>query len=226
MGSTYKSSFLRKVRALIGRIFRLRKELPSAIRFNGVYNVLHERPLLLSGGRVVMKRDPTSEICIKGNTRIGSSLFGYKTMLENRVLLGKRSKFISNGYSFGYGCDIELFDGAILDIGSGGYSNIGLTIICGQHIKIGEDVICGRHVTIRDTNGNHVINSPEYRVAKPVIIGDHVWLCERCIILPGVTIGSGSIVAAGAVVTHDVPANCLVAGVPARIIRNGVQWRR
>ena len=54
---------------------------------------------------------------------------------------------------------------------------------------------------------------------KPVIIGDGCWICARTILLPGVLIGEGCIVAAGAVVTKDVPDNSLVAGVPAKLIK-------
>ena len=50
-------------------------------------------------------------------------------------------------------------------------------------------------------------------------IGDDVWIGGNCTILPGVTIGSNVIVAAGAVVTKDVPDNCVVAGVPARVVK-------
>lgn len=53
---------------------------------------------------------------------------------------------------------------------------------------------------------------------SPVIIEDHVWICSRSIILPGVRIGEGAVVASGAVVTKDVPAYCIVGGVPAKII--------
>ncbi|MDO4565403.1 MAG: DapH/DapD/GlmU-related protein, partial [Clostridia bacterium] len=56
--------------------------------------------------------------------------------------------------------------------------------------------------------------------SKPVTIGNDVWIGGNCTILPGVTIGNNVIVAAGAVVTKDVPDNCVVAGVPAKIIRN------
>ena len=67
--------------------------------------------------------------------------------------------------------------------------------------------------------------SPEGRRKKmacgtPVTIGDDVWIGGNCVILPGVTIGNNVIVAAGAVVTKDVPGNCVVAGVPARIVKN------
>ena len=56
-------------------------------------------------------------------------------------------------------------------------------------------------------------------------IGNHVWIGSGAKILKGVTIGNGSIVAAGAVVVQDVPENCLAAGVPARIVKEGVQWK-
>lgn len=55
--------------------------------------------------------------------------------------------------------------------------------------------------------------------ASPVTIGDDVWLGANVVILPGVTIGSNVVVAAGAVVTKDVPSNCVVGGVPARILK-------
>ena len=54
---------------------------------------------------------------------------------------------------------------------------------------------------------------------KPVVIGDDVWIGANAVILPGVTIGPHSVVAAGAVVTRDVPPGCVVGGVPAKVIR-------
>ena len=56
-------------------------------------------------------------------------------------------------------------------------------------------------------------------IAKPVTIGNDVWIGANCTILPGVTIGNNVVVAAGAVVTKDVPDNCVVGGVPVKIIK-------
>lgn len=57
-----------------------------------------------------------------------------------------------------------------------------------------------------------------------VRIGNQVWIATGAMILPNVTIGDGAIVASGAVVTKDVPARCLVAGVPAKVIKENVKW--
>ena len=59
---------------------------------------------------------------------------------------------------------------------------------------------------------------------SPVVIHDHVWVGARVTILKGVEIGEGAVVAAGSVVTHDVPAHALVGGNPARVIRQDVDW--
>ena len=56
-------------------------------------------------------------------------------------------------------------------------------------------------------------------------IGNKVWIATNALILPGVSIGDGAIVAAGAVVAKDVPAKCMVAGVPARVIKSNVEWK-
>jgi len=106
-----------------------------------------------------------------------------------------------------------------------------------KNIRIGEGTIIGDHAVLDGraplTIGNHVdiasevmiynsqhdIHTVDMRpIEKPVTIKDYVFIGPRAIILPGVTIGRGAVVAAGAVVTHDVEAQQIVAGVPAKVI--------
>ena len=62
-------------------------------------------------------------------------------------------------------------------------------------------------------------------MSAPIKIGNHVWIGQGATILKGVTIGNNSIIAAGAIVTKDIPANCIAAGVPARVIKEDVNWK-
>lgn len=95
-------------------------------------------------------------------------------------------------------------------------------IHCGKEITIGDYCNISWDVVILDRD-YHKLNTQEY-IYKPVHIGDKVWIGCRSIILKGVSIGSGAVVAAGSVVTKDVPANSVVAGNPAKIIKEDIYW--
>lgn len=83
-------------------------------------------------------------------------------------------------------------------------------------IYIGDCTVISENVIIRDCD-NHNISDNDYVKTKPIHIGNHVWIGMRATILKGVTIGDGAIVAAGAVVTKDVPPKTLVGGIPQKL---------
>lgn len=106
----------------------------------------------------------------------------------------------------------------------GDYSGIGINAKIYGTCHIGKYVMMGEDVTI--ITRNHRYDSVDipmmqqgFETEQPVTIGDDVWIGDRVLILPGVKIGNGCILAAGAVVTKDVPDYAIAAGVPARVIR-------
>ncbi|MEV7974351.1 sugar O-acetyltransferase [Cellulomonas sp. NPDC089187] len=111
--------------------------------------------------------------------------------------------------------------GAHTHLGTGIYANTGLTIIDDGEVRIGDRVMFGPHVTI--ATAGHPLHpdtrSQGEQFSAPVVIEDDVWVGGNVSILPGVTIGRGSVIAAGAVVTAHVPPMVVVGGVPARILR-------
>ena len=122
----------------------------------------------------------------------------------------------------------KVIYGVNVHIGNHVFINYGADFLDAGNIKIGNRVMIGPEVKL--FSGNHSLVSEErMRIvdgkmqliskAEPIEIGDDVWLCGNVTICPGVKIGNMAVVAAGAVVTKDVPENCLVGGNPAKIIK-------
>lgn len=87
-----------------------------------------------------------------------------------------------------------------------------------QGIRIGRNVNIGSHVSIYTRQ--HDVDDPDFaEVGAPVLVADRSWVASHAIVLPGVTVGEGAVVAAGAVVARDVPPYTVVAGNPARPVR-------
>jgi len=140
---------------------------------------------------------------------------------EFKMLPGSSLK-IEGDFSIYTGCSISVNPGARMVLGSG-YISSRVTIDCFKQITLGHGVCISKGVTIRDSD-NHSLNASK-EVSAPVTIGNHVWCGLNATILKGVTIGDGAVIAAGAVVTADVPARALAGGVPARIIQREVSWQ-
>ena len=118
--------------------------------------------------------------------------------------------------------DIEIL-GGILIFGKNIFMNRYVKIACMERIEIGDDCLIADSVHIYDHDHkyddlNRPIREQGYKT-KPIKIGSNVWIGAKATILKGVTIGDGAIIGANAVVTKDVPANAVVAGNPARVVK-------
>ena len=126
----------------------------------------------------------------------------------------------------GENCYIESpyfanWGGHHVHLGKNVYINSGLKLVDDTHIYIGDNTMLGPNVVLATAGHpiDPVLREKQLQYNLPVRIGRNCWLGAGVIVMPGVTIGDNAVVAAGSVVIRDVPADTLVAGNPARIIR-------
>lgn len=164
---------------------------------------------------------------LKGRFLIGDSdaLTRQRTR-KTEITLANNAQLTLHGDVILYeGVSIRVTEGAQLSIGDHTYINRSASIDCTQEITIGDYCAISDNVQILDSDFHPITyNGKTSMMSKPVHIGNHVWIGRSAIILKGVTIGDGAIVGAGSVVTRDVPPRCLVAGNPARVIKENVEW--
>ncbi len=144
---------------------------------------------------------------------------------------------------FGPGARFTVRPPGLVEIGTRCEFDRGLTIECEGRLSIGADTFFGHHCTLaakqcvrigRDCLVAEMVSIRDYDhrfadltvpvrlqglITAPVVIGNNVWLGSKVSVLRGVRIGDNAIIGAGAVVTHDIPANAIAAGVPARVLR-------
>lgn len=132
-----------------------------------------------------------------------------------RELFGSagKSPFVNPNFRCEFGQNIH--------VGDHFYANYDCTILDGAPVEIGDDVLLAPKVGLYTSN--HLFDAEERQrggcVARPIKIGDRCWLGASVIVTPGVTIGANTIIGAGSVVTHDIPANVIAAGSLAKVIR-------
>ena len=235
-------SFRGKIKQLIKPYYSLYKSFGLSLKAYRNFIWLHNRKntecswksgnVIYTMPSAVFNIHPTAKIIIKapflyGNNPVKGMRMPTCLRMEANTTLelhdGPLTRYGKGAYNLRYGAYIEVVNGGKLSIGQGA-ANVGLTIMCAKEVTIGNGVRIGRNVSIRDWNGPHVIINDHYRNHAPVHIEDHVWLCTGCTIMPGVTVGEGSVVAANATVTKDVPPHSLVGGSPAKVLKENIEW--
>ncbi len=134
---------------------------------------------------------------------------------QGRITLGDRVRLVSTVATL----ELSTMPGGYLEIGDNVFINYGCSLASSNHVKIGNDCLIGSHVMIMDCDFHRVEDKAWDTTGVPIIIEDRVWISNRSIVLKGVRIGHDAVVAAGSVVTRDVPPRTVVAGVPARVVR-------
>ena len=153
-------------------------------------------------------------------------------MLRNKMVgsiyLAKDATLDVDAFDVYAGSRINVNAGAKLSLGSG-YMNHDCVIDCFDSITIGHHVVISERVVLRDSDNHAIMDAESMTAGKSVVtapigVGDHVWIGMNVIVLKGVTIGEGAVIAAGSVVNKDVPSHSLVAGVPAKVVKTEVSW--
>ncbi|MFD0618977.1 acetyltransferase [Paenibacillus sp. GCM10027629] len=136
--------------------------------------------------------------------------------IKNRgeFVVGKNVSFHSKPFQ----SSITVSKQATLLVGDNVFFNYGLDIGCTKSIRIGSNTIIGPMVNMIDTNF-HPVDVNDRSESKDIVISENVWIGRGVLILPGVTIGRNSVIAAGSVVTRDIPSNVMAGGTPAKVIR-------
>ena len=145
---------------------------------------------------VIINKIPSRKIRRGYLTLLRAKISKKGVVFRNVNILSPRKLVLGAGSSIGWNCLVDARAG----------------------IRIGNNVTIASYSKL--VTGSHDINDPLFHAKfRPIIIEDYAWICTGAIVLQGVTVGRGSVVCAGAVVTKDVPPMTVVAGVPAKVIK-------
>jgi acetyltransferase-like isoleucine patch superfamily enzyme len=204
-----------------------------ALRANELFSIVKRKRIDGTGNLIINKgRTKSIRIKIVGN--------------NNRIEIGKETRFenvsfyiYGNNHSFvvGDNCFIKggiawyEDDGGKIVIGNNTtieYANLALTEH-GTKITIGNDCMFSYGIDFRTGDSHSIIEKDTKKrinYAKDIVVMDHVWIGADVKVLKGVTIHKESVIATGSIVTSDIPSNCIAGGIPAKVIKDNINWLR
>lgn len=163
--------------------------------------------------QLINERNACKELCREYNEIAPSDLSARETLLKH--MLGKVDGriLIEQPFYCDYGSNIEMGDNF--------FANFNLVILDEAKVTFGSNVFiapnCAFYTAGHPLDVERRNKGLEY--AKPITVGDNVWIGGNVVVVPGVTIGDNCVIGAGSVVTHDIPANALAYGNPCRVAR-------
>ena len=150
-------------------------------------------------------------------TKVGKMVF-----TKGRPRINNKGKIVIGSYNSIWSnisnTRFSAHPGGYLEIGNHNYIN-GAFISASSRVVLGNNIKIGPQTMIMDSDFHSVTDHNEEGNSSEIIIEDDVWLGARCTVLKGVRIGKGAVVAIGAIVTKDVPANAIVGGIPAKVLK-------
>lgn len=196
--------------------------------------------LIRPGSRIILRNEKKSnslDVYINNPVYPTAATIGVKphysaidppTFKLTRIeLLGGSKLFLETNTMILSGSYFTASNNAVISIGKNCYISQEVKINSRCGISIGNNVLVGYQTMIMDYDGHTIIySSGKTNENKPIVINDNVWIGCRVTILKGITIGSGSIIAANSCVVSNVPPNTMVAGNPAKVIKENISWKR
>lgn len=185
------------------------------------YSARFQRPIIIGrGSRVYVARSARLEMApgsflALGLFPTGSAGAGIELRprsvlrIDGLVQLARGARIMVN-----WDADLGMSGGTVL--------NEGALLDCDEQIRIGPVGSIGRDAVVTDTDGHRIVRDDSIRT-KPVSLGARCWLGHGAMVLKGVSLGEGCVVAAGSIVTHDSPGGRLLVGAPARDI-GPIEW--
>ena len=179
------------------------------------------------GGSVKVVNHGCTKLCkdVVGNNN--SAFIGEGSLIHKMELYVR----IGKSCIIGHNCSIRIEgNGCKVSIGDGTTMTRDIHICVqedGMSITIGKDCMFSNNIIVR-TSDSHPIYKDGQRInpPAPIVIGNHVWIAPETTILKGVVVGDNCILASKSLLTKSVPESCLVAGLPAKVVKTGVNWTR
>lgn len=171
-----------------------------------LYNANYDKEL-------INERFKVKDLCFKYNNTLPSNMNEKQKLLKEILPNVNTNPYIEQPFICDYGYNIE--------IGDNFYSNHNLIILDTTTVKIGNNVMIGPNCGIYTAGHPENVEIRNYGLeyAKPITIGNNVWIGGNVVILPGVTISDNSIIGAGSIVTKDIPSNVIAVGNPCTVKR-------
>jgi acetyltransferase-like isoleucine patch superfamily enzyme len=185
--------------------------------------IIYDGPPITSGLSVLF-RGKNNTLTVAGGVKIGRLSLTFDC--DNGVCeIGSHRKVPTLKATIRVGQDAAVLIGDDVSM----TDTCGMSAVEGATIRIGDDVMFASENQLRADDGHPIFDVTTGRRVNPaqdITIGDHVWVGLRAVLLGGATVGSGSVIGLGSIVTGKVPNNCIAVGGPARVVRRNVAWER